>query len=73
MTGEVSLIDVKPLQISIALFAISATLRPSNVLLSIPLVFILIQKLLQNIKSAATALESTFALIVLGRNCLAIG
>jgi hypothetical protein len=68
-----SLLDVRSVRIAIVLLALNASLRPSNVLLSIPLVIVLVRKILGNITSTATALESSFAMLVVGRNCLAIG
>lgn len=73
LVGEMPLIDAGPLKIAVGLFALSASLRPSNVLLSFPLVVLLMRRITKNINSAGTALESAFALLVVGRVCLVVG
>lgn len=73
MVGDMPLINVASLEISLVFFALSTILRPSNVLLSIPLVILLLHSIVKNIKSAATALESAFGLLVVGRACLVVG
>lgn len=72
LVGNLPLIKARNLEISLAFFAFASMLRPSNVLLSIPLLFQLMLRILANITSAATALESAFALILVGRACLTV-
>jgi len=73
LTGEVPLLCSFSLRLALALFALIATLRPSNVLFSLPLVILLLQRIMSYIDSAATALESTMAVFMIGKVSLVIG
>lgn len=73
LNGVLPLIDDVDLLKSVALFASSTALRPSNVLLSLPLLFMLVHRVMKNVTSAATALEATFALLVVVRTFVMVG
>lgn len=73
LIGEMPLIDAKSLETSLALFALSALLRPSNVLISLPLLAIMVHKILRTAKSTATLVESAMTLLMVGRACLYVG
>jgi phosphatidylinositol glycan class B len=73
MVVEVFLIDEKALQFSLIFFALSTILRPSNVLMSLPLAAILVWRILRKAQSAATLVEAAMGLWVVGRACLLVG
>jgi phosphatidylinositol glycan class B len=73
LIGEMPLIDAKSLETSLVFFALSSVLRPSNVLISLPLLLIMVHKVLRTAKSTATLVESAMTLLVVGRICLYIG
>ncbi|PWN37652.1 uncharacterized protein FA14DRAFT_117210 [Meira miltonrushii] len=70
LISEQPLIEESRLIKSVTLFAISAALRPSNVLLSFPLLLFLIRAIVLNINSPATALEAAFALLIVLRTVI---
>lgn len=70
LISEQPLIKESSLIKSVTLFAISAALRPSNVLLSFPLLLFLIRAIVLNINSPATALEAAFALLIVLRTVI---
>lgn len=72
LISEQPLIEESRLIKSVILFALSAALRPSNVLLSLPLLLFLIRGIVLNIKSPATALEAAFALLIVLRTIVYI-
>lgn len=73
LVGEHPLVAETDFFWPVSFFALATALRPSNVLLSAPLVFLIIQRISHSIHSAGTALEAGYALLVMARVIVFVG
>lgn len=73
MVGTLPLVEGRELFQAVALFALSTALRPSNILLSLPLTASLLRQLAKHVRSAGSALEAGFALLTIVRTITVVG